>query len=108
MQRLAETGKLPTSSNEAFPAAEEVTLADLDYPEVREHPAVGTRRLELPCLMLTAEWDPGLRPEFAEPMRALCSDLELQRVEKVGHWVQQEAPGVVNRYLLAWLSRFGR
>jgi len=73
-----------------------------------EHPAVGTRHLELPCLMLTAEWDPGLRPEFAEPMRALCSDLELQHVEKVGHWVQQEAPAVVNGYLLAWLGRFGR
>jgi hypothetical protein len=42
VQRLAETGKLPTSSNEIFPTAEEVTLADLDYPEVREHPAIGT------------------------------------------------------------------
>ena len=29
-------------------------------------------------------------------MRALCSDLELHHVEKVGHWVQQEAPDVVN------------
>jgi hypothetical protein len=42
VQRLAETGKLPTSSGEEFPSAEEVTLADLDYPEVREHPEVGT------------------------------------------------------------------
>jgi pimeloyl-ACP methyl ester carboxylesterase len=73
-----------------------------------EHPAVGTRRLDLPCLMLTAEWDPGLRPEFAEPMRALCPDLELYRVGKVGHWVQQEASEAVNGYLLAWLRRFGR
>lgn len=73
-----------------------------------EHPAVGTQPLELPCLMLTAEWDPGLRPEFAEPMRALCADLTLHHVEKVGHWVQQEAPQVVNGHLLAWLSRFQR
>ena len=70
-----------------------------------EHPAVGTRRLELPCLMLTAEWDPGLRPEFAEPMRSLCADLELHHLEQVGHWVQQEAPGVVNAHLIAWLRR---
>lgn len=42
VQRLAETGKLPTSTNELFPTAEEITLADLDYPEVREHPEVGT------------------------------------------------------------------
>jgi pimeloyl-ACP methyl ester carboxylesterase len=73
-----------------------------------EHPDVGTRRLDVPCLMLTAERDPGLRPEFAEPMRALCSDLELHHVPDVGHWVQQEAPEVVNGHLLAWLSRFRR
>lgn len=70
-----------------------------------EHPDVGTRALGVPCLMLTAEWDPGLRPEFAEPMRASCSDLELHHVEQVGHWVQQEAPDVVNGHLLAWLRR---
>jgi pimeloyl-ACP methyl ester carboxylesterase len=73
-----------------------------------EHPVVGTRPLALPCLMLTAEWDPGLRPEFAEPMRTLCSDLVVHHVQKVGHWVQQEAPEVVNAHLLAWLSRFQR
>jgi pimeloyl-ACP methyl ester carboxylesterase len=55
--------------------------------------------------MPTAEWDPGLRPEFAEPMRALCADLELHHVAKVGHWLQQEAPDVVNGHLLAWLRR---
>jgi pimeloyl-ACP methyl ester carboxylesterase len=70
-----------------------------------EHPAVGTQKLDIPCLMLTAEWDPGLRPEFAEPMRALCSDLEIHLVEKVGHWVQHEEPEVVNTHLLRWLAR---
>ena len=73
-----------------------------------EHPAVGTRPLDVPCLMLTAEWDPGLRPEFAEPMRTLCRDLELHLVEKVGHWVPQEAPAVVCERLIAWLHRVTR
>lgn len=73
-----------------------------------EHPDVGTRPLHVPCLMSTAEWDPALRPEFAEPMRALCSDLELHLVEKVGHWVHQEAPELVNRPLISWLRRFMR
>ena len=73
-----------------------------------EHPAVGTRRLDLPCLMLTAEYDPALRPEFAEGMRGLCSDLELHLVEKAGHWVQQEAPVVVNARLIDWLQRVTR
>jgi pimeloyl-ACP methyl ester carboxylesterase len=70
-----------------------------------EHPEVGTRALDLPCLMLTAELDPGLRPEFAEPMRLICSDLEIHLVEKVAHWMQQEAPEIVNEHLLAWLGR---
>jgi pimeloyl-ACP methyl ester carboxylesterase len=70
-----------------------------------EHPAIGTRPLDIPCLMLTAERDPGLRPEFAERMRPLCSDLAIHLVEGVGHWVPQEAPEVVNRRLIDWLGR---
>jgi pimeloyl-ACP methyl ester carboxylesterase len=70
-----------------------------------EHPAVGTQKLDIPCLMLTAERDPGLRPEFADGMPALCPDLELHLVEKSGHWALQEAPGFVNERLIAWLRR---
>lgn len=40
VQRLAETGSLPTGSAEKFPNAEVVALNDLHYPEVRERPAV--------------------------------------------------------------------
>jgi len=58
--------------------------------------------------MLTAEWDPGLRPEFAEGMRERCSDLELHLVPRVGHWMQQEAPDVVSGRLIAWLNRVAR
>ncbi len=70
-----------------------------------EHPDIGVRKLDIPCLMLTAEWDPGLRPEFAAGMPALCSDLEIHLVEKAGHWIQQEAPAVVNQHLITWLKR---
>jgi hypothetical protein len=42
VQRLAETGSLPTGSTETFPNAEVVALNDLHYPEVRERPAVDT------------------------------------------------------------------
>ncbi len=73
-----------------------------------EHPDVGTKKLEIPCLMLTAEWDPGLRPEFADGMHALCSDLELHMIPGVAHWVKQEAPLVVNERLLSWLGRVAR
>lgn len=70
-----------------------------------EHPTLGTQELDLPCLMLTAERDPGLRPEFAERMHPLCSDLELHHIKEVGHWLQQEAAEEVNARLLGWLRR---
>jgi pimeloyl-ACP methyl ester carboxylesterase len=70
-----------------------------------EHPELGTRKLEIPCLMLTAERDPGLRPEFADRMHALCSDLELHQIEKAGHWIPQEASAEVNGLLIPWLAR---
>jgi pimeloyl-ACP methyl ester carboxylesterase len=71
----------------------------------REHPEIGTTKLTLPCLMITAEWDVALPPRLADGMKALCSDLELRNVERAGHWVQQEFPDVVNRTMIEWLSR---
>jgi pimeloyl-ACP methyl ester carboxylesterase len=72
-----------------------------------EYPAIGTQPLEIPCLMLPAEWDPGLRPKHAEGMRSLCSDLELHLIERAGHWIQQQSSEEVNGYLLGWLARVG-
>ena len=68
-----------------------------------EHPRIGSEKLTLPCLMLTAELDPGLRPEFAEGMPALCSNLALHHMTQVAHWLQQESPAQVNEYLIGWL-----
>ncbi len=42
VQRLAETGKLPTSSAETFPLGEYTILADLHYSQVRYHSEHGT------------------------------------------------------------------
>ncbi len=42
VQRLAETGRLPSSAGESFPAAEEVALHDLHFARVANHPAVNT------------------------------------------------------------------
>ncbi len=71
----------------------------------REHPQIGVSKLSLPCLMITAEWDPALPPRMAAGMPALCSDLEMHNVERAGHWVQQEYPEQVNKILVNWLSR---
>lgn len=68
-------------------------------------PTVGTQPLDLPCLMLCAEWDFALRPEMADGMPAVIADLERHDIARAGHWVQQEAASEVNAHLIDWLQR---
>ncbi len=69
-----------------------------------EHPEIGRRGLAIPCLMLTAELDPGLRPEFADGMEQRIADLTRHDLTGVGHWIQQEVPDVVTGHLIDWLG----
>jgi pimeloyl-ACP methyl ester carboxylesterase len=69
------------------------------------HPTVGVVPLDIPCLMLTADRDPALRPEFAADMPERCSNLEMHLVENAGHWVQREQADTFNRHLVSWLKR---
>jgi pimeloyl-ACP methyl ester carboxylesterase len=72
-------------------------------------PEVGTTELHLPSLMITAEWDPALRPALAAGMPDICSDLEMHMIEGCGHWTQQEKPEELSGLMLDWLTRrFGR
>ncbi len=68
-------------------------------------PEIGTEKIEVPSLMVTAEWDPVLRPEMAAGMPSLVTDLETAMIGKCGHWTQQEKPDQLNRILLDWLGR---
>jgi pimeloyl-ACP methyl ester carboxylesterase len=68
-------------------------------------PQIGVAKVEVPCLMVTAEWDPALRPEMASGMGAFCPDLETVMIERCGHWTQQERPDALNRILVDWLRR---
>ena len=68
-------------------------------------PAIGAAPVRVPCLMVTAEWDPALRPEMAGGMSALCPDLETVMIRGCGHWTQQERPDELNRILVDWLRR---
>ena len=68
-------------------------------------PEIGVEKIEVPSLMVTAEWDPVLRPEMAAGMSSLVTDLETVMIEKCGHWTQQEKPEELNRILLNWLGR---
>ena len=68
-------------------------------------PEIGAEKIEVPSLMVTAEWDPVLRPEMAAGMPSLVTDLETAMIAKCGHWTQQEKPDQLNRILLDWLER---
>jgi pimeloyl-ACP methyl ester carboxylesterase len=68
-------------------------------------PDVGVAKVTAPCLMVTAGWDPVLRPEMASGMPALCPDLETVQIERCGHWTQQEKPDELNQILVDWLQR---
>jgi len=72
---------------------------------LRMFPDVGARRLDLPCLMITAEWDLALPPALAAGMPELCADLETHMIGACGHWTQQEHPTELNRLLVDWLTR---
>jgi pimeloyl-ACP methyl ester carboxylesterase len=69
-----------------------------------ELPDVGRRQLDIPCLMFTAEFDPGLRPSFADGMSDVVADLTRHDLLGVGHWIQQEVPDQVNGHLIDWLQ----
>jgi pimeloyl-ACP methyl ester carboxylesterase len=68
-------------------------------------PEIGVKKLDMPCLMVTAEWDLALRPELAAGMPAVCSDLETKLVAECGHWTPREKPEELNRLMLDWLKR---
>jgi pimeloyl-ACP methyl ester carboxylesterase len=68
-------------------------------------PEIGVAKVERPCLMVTAQWDWALRPEFAAGMPALCPDLEMKNIARCGHWTQQEKPDELNAIVSDWLAR---
>jgi pimeloyl-ACP methyl ester carboxylesterase len=59
----------------------------------------------VPCLMVTAEWDPVLVPALAQGMPAVVGDLELHELARCGHWTQQERPAELNHLLVDFLTR---
>jgi len=68
------------------------------------HPAIGTEKIDLPTLMVTAEWDMALRPEMAADMPTRCNDLETKMIRECGHWTQQERPDELNAIMIDWLA----
>ncbi len=62
------------------------------------------RKLETPTLMIWGEDDTALGRELTIGTGELVTDLTLRYLPGVSHWVQQEAPEVVNAMIDAWLD----
>ena len=61
-------------------------------------------RIEIPTLVIWGEADAALGLETLEGTDALVPDLQIKRLPGVSHWVQQEAPEVVNALMADWLA----
>ncbi len=68
-------------------------------------PGIGSQVLELPTLMVTAEWDGALSPAMADGMPAVCKDYERVDILGCGHWTQQDKPEELSRAMIDWLGR---
>jgi pimeloyl-ACP methyl ester carboxylesterase len=63
------------------------------------------RKVEVPCLMISAENDPVLTPAMADGMEERVPDLEKVVIADCGHWTQQERPAETTAAMLAYLRR---
>jgi epoxide hydrolase 4 len=73
----------------------------LRTPDFRQ---IGDGRVEVPTLMIWGEEDSALDVRCTDGTQAYVPNLTLHRLPGVSHWVQQEAPEVVNEILGAWLD----
>jgi pimeloyl-ACP methyl ester carboxylesterase len=64
----------------------------------------GTRKIDIPTLMIWGEEDSALGKELAYGTERYVSDLKVRYLPRVSHWVQQEAPETVNAIIQAWLA----
>jgi pimeloyl-ACP methyl ester carboxylesterase len=60
--------------------------------------------IDVPTLVIWGEHDTALGKETTHGMEAHVPNLTLRYLPGVSHWVQQEAPEVVNAMLEAWLT----
>ncbi len=60
--------------------------------------------IDVPTLMIWGEDDKALDIACTEGYQALVRDFTLERLPRVSHWVQQEAPEKVNAILADWLT----
>jgi pimeloyl-ACP methyl ester carboxylesterase len=70
--------------------------------------AISDRKVDVPCLMISAENDPVLTPAMTLGMEERVPDLEKVVIANCGHWTQQEKPEETTEHMLRYLKRLPR
>jgi pimeloyl-ACP methyl ester carboxylesterase len=82
--------------------------AALDYYRanfgLRMFPRQAPKPVAAPTLVIWGERDPALGIELLDGLEALVPGVQIHRIPDASHWVQNEAPGEVNRALVDFLS----
>jgi pimeloyl-ACP methyl ester carboxylesterase len=65
--------------------------------------SIADRKIEVPCLMISAADDPVLTPAMTLGMEERVPNLERVVIENCGHWTQQEKPEETTQAMLAYL-----
>jgi pimeloyl-ACP methyl ester carboxylesterase len=63
-----------------------------------------SKPITAPTLVIWGERDPALGIELLDGLEALVPGVQIHRIPDASHWVQNEAPGEVNRALIDFLS----
>ena len=69
---------------------------------------IAERKIEVPCLMISAADDPVLTPAMTTGMEERVPNLERVVIENCGHWTQQERPEETTAAMLAYLNKLNR
>lgn len=80
------------------------------YRGIRQFPDmgnIGDGKVHIPTLMLWGEEDVALDIRSTHGTDRYVPQLELHTLPGISHWVQQDAPDVVNQRLSDWLDRTG-
>jgi epoxide hydrolase 4 len=62
------------------------------------------RPITCPTLIIWGEQDAALVPELTDDLAPWVPNLRVRRVPSSGHWVQQEAPDLVNAELISFMA----
>ena len=62
------------------------------------------RRMDVPTMLIWGLWEPVFIPECFEGTEEWVPNLRLEKIPRVGHFAQHDAPDRVNQLLLEWIA----